>query len=214
MRLKPIKPGMVIHCKNDMEYEQLNAEVIKLGYGSLPCKDRANQHIVRNFVFYIETDGVGWEYKNEVAGEITEFSDLIIPELSAEEESYYKGLNDAWELAKKVSRDAVHGGYGATACAEIFGAVLSGLGIMDKFTPQEALAKIEAYEKEQAEIKVGNVVEREVMGVFIVVNVNTDTEHYTLMNKDGRVTCAYKKQITKTGKHIDISAILTEIGKE
>lgn len=85
MRLKPIKPGMVIHCKNDMEYEQLNAEVIKLGYGSLPCKDRVNQHIVRNFVFCIEIDGVGWEYKNEVAGEITEFSDLILPELSAEE---------------------------------------------------------------------------------------------------------------------------------
>lgn len=85
MRLKPIKPGMVIHCKNDMEYEQLDAEVIKLGYGSLPCKERANQHIVRNFVFCVESDGVGWEYKNEVAGEITEFSDLIIPELSAEE---------------------------------------------------------------------------------------------------------------------------------
>lgn len=85
MRLKPIEPGMVIHCKNDMEYEQLNTEVIKLGYGSLPCKDRANQHIVRNFVFCVGSDGVGWEYKNMVAGEIIEFSDLIIPELSAEE---------------------------------------------------------------------------------------------------------------------------------
>lgn len=85
MRLKPIKPGMVIHCKSDTEYEQLDAEVIKLGYGSLPCKERANQHIVRNFVFCVESDGVGWEYKNEVCGEIIEFSDLVIPELSAEE---------------------------------------------------------------------------------------------------------------------------------
>ena len=85
MQLKEIEPGMVIHCKNDMEYEQLNKEVISLGFGSLPCAERVNEGVIDNIVFFLGFDGAGWEYVGDFNGAFIEFSDLIIPELSAEE---------------------------------------------------------------------------------------------------------------------------------
>lgn len=85
MELKEIKTGMVIHCKNDMEYEQLNAEVIKLGYRRLPFERRNLLGQVNNVVFCIGTDEICWNYVGDYNGEYIEFSDLILPELSAEE---------------------------------------------------------------------------------------------------------------------------------
>lgn len=82
--------------------------------------------------------------------------DIAIKDNAADEEAYNKGLedgrNEVWELIKKlwnlrpVDRD------------DIFGYSLIG-DLVKNFTPQEALAKLEAYEKEQNEIKVGDVIE-------------------------------------------------------
>lgn len=213
MRLKPIKPGMVIHCKNDTEYEQLNAEVIKLGYGRLPFEKRNLLGQVNNVVFCLGTDEICWNYVGDFNGEYIEFSHLIIPELSAEEKAYNKGLNDAWELAKKIALYPENGGLSREKMLEIFNNA-SSVSILTTAIPQEVLAKIEAYKKEQAEIKVGDVVSHD--GLKGVVTRITDDCIYTIsyIGTTPRYSATESKKLTKTGKRIDISAILAEIGKE
>ena len=65
--------------------------------------------------------------------------------------TYEMGLNDAWKLADKVYEMRNQQRY------DVFGTE-SLAKVMD-LSPQEALAKIEAYEKGKSEIKVGDVVE-------------------------------------------------------
>lgn len=60
---------------------------------------------------------------------------------NCESYGYEKGLNDAWKLAKKIQ------GLDCKIREKIYG-IYKMLVIFEKFTPQEALAKLEAYEKE------------------------------------------------------------------
>lgn len=90
MKLKQIKPGMVIHCQNDKEYSLLNEETVRTGYGELPCRQRESSTAIQNLLFVIEVDSVKWMIfgdleDNDIECEVTEFSDLVIPELTAEE---------------------------------------------------------------------------------------------------------------------------------
>ena len=139
---------------------------------------------------------------------ITPAEDSLVDK-SKVEEAYNKGLedgrNEAWELAKKlVLLDSSIGW-------KIFGTCRV-LEVLENFTPQEALAKLEAYEKEQAEIKVGDVIERTRDNKVIVVCGISDVNYCGLMN-DGRWTClSFEDEITKTGKHIDIQSMLEQIG--
>lgn len=92
MRLKEIKPGMVIHCKDDEEKKMLLEEAERLGYrwhcdGEYPTD--AHVHRGMTIHFYGPSSSCGffhitWSGKTK---DVTEFSDLIIPdpELSAEE---------------------------------------------------------------------------------------------------------------------------------
>lgn len=92
MKLKEIKPGMVIHCKNYTEYKQLETETIRLGYGELPYKGARNY---ADLVFYILNTGtVTWSYLKDTKDHtITEFSELVLPELTAEETLKWIGEN-------------------------------------------------------------------------------------------------------------------------
>ena len=94
MRLKEIKPGMVIHCKNDEEKKALLEEAERLGYVWYKSKDRPTDYIssAGNTIYFYGagTKPLSVDYKyithscntNDVT---TEFSDLILPELTAEE---------------------------------------------------------------------------------------------------------------------------------
>ena len=81
MRLKEIKPGMVIHCKTEEEAEVLcdNREICR-GW-----KDFWNTYKERTCYKFNGTGNLDTYGSIEAyAGEnIVEFSDLIIPELSA-----------------------------------------------------------------------------------------------------------------------------------
>ena len=86
MRLKEIKPGMVIHCKAKEDLKKLS----DIGISS--CFGKKIDEYMRPACFVIIRDNnvADWTINIEKAleyGEITEFSDLIIPEpeLSAEE---------------------------------------------------------------------------------------------------------------------------------
>ena len=89
MKLKEIKPGMVIHCKNDEEKKALLEEAERLGY----LWNSRESPIDRTFChgntihFHAENEfadfkHIAWSNKTEGA---IEFSDLILPEMTAEE---------------------------------------------------------------------------------------------------------------------------------
>lgn len=89
MRLKEIKPGMVIHCKNDEEKKALLEEAERLGY----LWNSRESPIDRTFChgntihFHAENEfadfkHIAWSNKTEG---VIEFSDLILPEMTADE---------------------------------------------------------------------------------------------------------------------------------
>ena len=90
MRLKEIKPGMVIHCKTQEEKKALLEEAERLGYRwrgeeNLPTDKTVDSGMTIHF----NNKNVWKDYKhitwsNYTYG-VTEFSDLILPELTAEE---------------------------------------------------------------------------------------------------------------------------------
>lgn len=90
MRLKKIKPGMVIHCKNDEEKKVLLEEAERLGY---VWRDKKNKPTNANFfagsTIHFYENNEFCDYKHITWSDTTkrtiEFSDHIIPELTAEE---------------------------------------------------------------------------------------------------------------------------------
>lgn len=130
-------------------------------------------------------------------------------------EAYNKGLedgrNEVWELAKKIIVDFrnmtgdeflyIFGCY----CTEVF----------VTHTPQEALAKLEAYEKEQNKIRVGDVLKAKVDGTKCVVSSDKVDNCYVLTFPDGSGSAKsltfIEKHYVKTGKHIDIQNMLNQI---
>ena len=128
-----------------------------------------------------------------------------------EEDAYNKGLNDAWELAKKLFGYSCDTKLSCEDMKKIFGSACE-MDILRNNTPQEALAKLEAYEKSKEAIKVGDVVELESEKMLVTRIVGNDT--MDVLASDGNVYYYSNMPFIKTGKHIDISAILAEIGKE
>lgn len=150
-------------------------------------------------------------------GEVKERLELI-DELKMVE--YNKGLEDAWGLARKV------GMYDGFKLKEIFGVEEFDLieddedspySLVMKMKPQEAIAKIEAYEKEQEKarqkIMVGDIVALE-GGTRGVVMDEDGVDNVVIFTENGCIEAwMNKKYITKTGKHIDIQSILQQIGE-
>lgn len=120
---------------------------------------------------------------------------LPVPDMTAEE---------AWEIAKNLFAD-----YSNIELDEIFGKGWSFPKLME-LTPQQAKAKIEAWEAEK-EIKVGDVVT-----VSIYEGIMTrDLDEYgycALLLCDGDVGYYQRNSLKKTGRHIDIEMVLKQIG--
>ena len=84
MKLKEIKPGMVIHCKNDEEKKALYQELCRIGNIRTDLYEDSFPNFKNNRFSYLIKD-----LKNQTWGiadcATVEFSDLILPELTAEE---------------------------------------------------------------------------------------------------------------------------------
>ena len=125
---------------------------------------------------------------------------------SMSEIAYTKGLVDGYNLVARIND------YTYEQLSEIFGMV-SLRYILKTFTPDEAVAKMEEYEN--GKIEVGDVIEQtNVDERFIGVVVRVEKgDRVTGLLKDGKwfsSPCGCHK---KTGKHIDIKAILEQIGE-
>ena len=123
------------------------------------------------------------------------------------------GRNEAWELARKIADILT-----TQERADIFGFVRCGITVGDilrNMDCQEALAKLEAYEKAN-EIKVGNVVEATdfygdvFKGTVLDFKDGAETEVFVL-DENGCVDVWKIADCKKTGKHIEINNILEQI---
>ncbi len=123
--------------------------------------------------------------------------------LDGYEKGKIDGLNDAWELAEKIwckmGMDTREDAFGFEYATDI----------MKHLTPQEALAKLKAYEDNK--IKVGDVVV-DLDGKERVVLFVDFTGKAQIYGSHG-VTNINKEHLKKTGRHIDISSILEQIGE-
>ncbi len=129
----------------------------------------------------------------------------LIDELKQVE--YNRGLQDAWELAHKCVA------FTDECKLEVFD-TNNPYCIIAKQTYQEALAKIEAYEKSQ-QIQVGDVVYSSATDnkEGICVGCGNDGEEYALVWFK-EYDCPQNmsvKHLKKTGRHIDIEHILEQI---
>ena len=83
MKLKEIKPGMAIHCKNDEEKKALLEEAERLGYvWIVNGKNPTDETTISGSTIHILLKHITWSDTTEGA---IEFSDLILPEMTAEE---------------------------------------------------------------------------------------------------------------------------------
>lgn len=231
IKLKEIKPGMVIHCKTEEEaelfYKWLKEKENITDIEKIELRKGIMNAFKNNYCLKKEERlcrvVVNW------GDEAVEFSDLILPETMTEEEAYKKGredafeevrnceaygydcgLKDAWELARKLAK---------CSPKELDEMYFSGLThAVVEHTYHEALAKVEDYEKK---IKVGDVISLRGVeavvtciypdGTFDGIKITADDKHGRL----GGVYAGYPlSSWEKTGNHRDLSAILIEIGKE
>ena len=130
---------------------------------------------------------------------------------SSDNEFYQKGLEDAWEAAKKIVIDTDHGGIAMGTLCEIFD-TRSYSYIMRENTAQEAIDKIKAYEDKKDRIDVGDEVATETGKKYTVVSFG-DGGNVCGFNMEGKWTGWNPKKVTKTGKHYDIQSILEAMRK-
>lgn len=137
-------------------------------------------------------------------------------------DNYEKGLDDAWELVRKLYLLPHEGGMEPKDLINIFGPAWSLALLLRNDSVGDVLEKVKAYEKkkeeEAAKPKIGDVVEvrycdPKIDYYFIAKGVyikETDTTHNVLTNK-GDVYVITKdnvESVTKTGEHVDILGAL------
>ena len=130
---------------------------------------------------------------------------LPVPTMTAEE---------TWEIARRIILSEHCGGLSLKEIRYIFGDVCV-KDIIKGFSPQQAKARIEAWEAEN-EIKVGDEVEfddtaYDLHRSMYVTSKYNDTD-YCGICRNGDTYCVHKSELKKTGRHIDIEGLMEQIG--
>ena len=136
------------------------------------------------------------------------------------EAEYQRGLNDAWEAARKIAdmwetmdNEDLLETFGVTARIgeSTIGAVFK------KQIANEAMLELEAYEEKQKaddEIKVGDEVKHKsnsATWTAVCIQIDGDGRHMNLMGHTGAVGYYPVDDFKKTGRHFDIDKILEEM---
>lgn len=122
----------------------------------------------------------------------------LIDELKQDE--YNRGLSEGWELAKRICLYPANGGASVEWNKNVFG-LTSCVSIMTTFSPQQALERIRAYEKERIkpEFNAGDVVIALSSGLRAVVTEAGD-EYVSIMFSDGSCGTSKKRVFRKDRK--------------
>lgn len=137
--------------------------------------------------------------------------DAVIAQIDIiQKTAYENGLDDAWEIAKKIE---CMDGYDGDELIEMFGT--DGIeAIFAKYKASEVLEKVKAYEeyKEQNNIiRVGDEVRLSDDTIGVVV-YSSPTGHINIFTAYGGIRCLKATKAEKTGKHYDdITNILNSL---
>jgi hypothetical protein len=146
---------------------------------------------------------------NEQAEKIT-YTDI--------DEAYQRGLEDAWECARKLMLSREHGGLSSEVITEIFNFnnFLEGsYDVLKNYPVQQVMQKIKDYEERQTEeIKVGDEVEvGSCIGIVTRHKPNTDTCY--VLYRDGSCGEIDVEDCKKTGNHsVKLDQWLEQMRKE
>lgn len=153
--------------------------------------------------------------KKYESGEIVEDGSM-----ENKEKTYEQGLEEAWEIARKIILPSSYGGFNGKELKRIFAEDYNTtVTLFANLSVHEAKEKIAAYEAEQAKPKLGDVVIikpvddecRSFNGIYLGTNIDG---HYILENDGVLPTFLLNRDawiIEKTGKHFDIQSILDEL---
>lgn len=126
--------------------------------------------------------------------------------------TYEQGLADAWELAGKLVFSEKNGGFNVRRIEEIFGTQRYP-DVFRWFTAEEALAKIEDYERTK-EIKVRSIVkDKRTGGLGVITGFNCGGQVY-VMWCDGSCGLHEKDEFMNTGRMAEgLEGLLRQIGE-
>lgn len=129
-------------------------------------------------------------------------------------DGYERGLNDAWNVAKKVNE------IDADVYDKLFPMALTE-GFYDSYTAKEVIEKLAEYEEKQKQkqkhdIKVGDEVMTELAEHGVAVRdtyyIGADKEPFTLVWFGTHMSSCPVSELAKTGKHYpQIAEVLTEL---
>ena len=128
-----------------------------------------------------------------------------------QDEAYQRGLEDAWEAAKKIFGYEIDGGIPIDKIGRVFGysenETFCTADIIRHNTASEAIAKLKAYEDKQKDrIEVGDEVIAPCGKAVVTLIETDDLVHY--LYSGGDYGCIEPQKLKKTGKHYDIASIL------
>ncbi len=122
-------------------------------------------------------------------------------------ETYQRGLNDAWDAARKLMLDTNHGGLTNYEIEEIFG--VDEEQTIINYSASECIEKIRQYEQEKEEIKVGDEVITSA-GKAVVIGVGP--VHFEFVFADGSTGYDKVENAKKTGRHFpEIAEVLAKM---
>ena len=123
-----------------------------------------------------------------------------------QQEAYQRGLNDAWDAAKKI------GNMPYDEEEKAFG--LCGWVFIAKHTASEAIEKIRQYEQEKGKIQIGDEVEA-VYGKAVVIEILGNNKSVIYMYHNASTGVSGIDKVTKTGRHFpEIATVLEKMRGE
>ena len=149
-----------------------------------------------------------------------------------QDDAYQRGLDEAWEAARKIFGPNTDGGYCMEQIREILGkrSLFCATDVIRQCTINEVIEKLKAYEEKQKaeddiklgdekaedDIKLGDELEHTVSGYTskAIFLEQIDEDWYTCLfwTSCGFAILSYpKSQFKRTGKHFDIDKFLEEM---
>ena len=128
-------------------------------------------------------------------------------------QAFNQGAETAWKLTRKITCQPINGGFKRSEFEEIFDESYIS-DIFEKYTYQEAAAKVAEWEKIKEKICVGDVVRfKENNSVeFCVTDILDDSFLYGINAEGGIYSDINIEFVEKTGRHIDMDSFLKQIG--
>ena len=127
--------------------------------------------------------------------------------------AYRKGLEDAWNAARKIVLSREDGGlFGYEERKAVFGC--GNYMALKKFLAQEAIEKIRQYEQKQEKIKAGNEVNGK-GGRGVITKISDDGDHFNVMWENGSTGYYMIGDFKKTGRNFpEIAEVLRKMQEE